>query len=242
MPQTEKFVVSCSHCGLNALCIPTSLTSEEIEVVDTEIKRAKPLHKNSVVFETGDPFTSIYAVRSGALKAYSIDENGEEYVVGFFLPGELIGLDSIDSGVHLNTAKALETSTLCEIPFDQVETLSKKIHNLQKHMYRILSREIGEDQKLQLLLGKKTAEEKIGTFILNLSQRYQQRHLSATLLRLPMARTDIANYLGLAVETVSRIITRLQAQKILKVDGKDIEILDYKQLCLVAHSQCVADT
>jgi CRP/FNR family transcriptional regulator len=108
-------------------------------------------------------------------------------------------------------------------------------------MYRILSREIGEDQKLQLLLGKKTAEEKIGTFILNLSMRYQQRHLSATMFRLPMARTDIANYLGLAVETVSRIVTRLQAQKILKADGKDIDILDYKQLCLVAHSRCIGD-
>ena len=241
MSQTEKFIVSCSHCGLNGICIPRSLTSEEIDLVDAEIRRAKPLHKNSLVFETGDPFTSIYAVRSGALKAYNIDENGEEYVVGFFLPGELIGLVSIDSGVHLNTAKTLETSTLCEIPFDQVETLSKRIHNLQSHMYRILSREIGEDQKLQLLLGKKTAEEKIGTFILNLSHRYKQRHLSSTLFRLPMARTDIANYLGLAVETVSRIITRLQVQKILKVDGKDVEILNHQQLCLVAHSQCIAD-
>ncbi len=241
MPQNEKFVVSCQHCSLNALCIPHSLTMKEMDIIDTMIKRAKPLHKNNRIFETGDPFNSVFAVRSGAFKSFSIDESGEEHVVGFFLPGELIGLDAIDGSTHENTVKALETSSSCEIPFHQIENLSAKIPNLQRHMYRLLSREIREDQELQLLLGKKTAEERIGTFLLNLSQRYQQRHLSATLFRLPMARTDIANYLGLAVETVSRNITRLQTQGILKVEGKDVEILDHKRLHHVAHNELIGD-
>lgn len=214
---------------------------EEMDIIDTMIKRAKPLHKNNRIFETGDPFNSVFAVRSGAFKSFSIDESGEEHVVGFFLPGELIGLDAIDGSTHENTVKALETSSSCEIPFHQIEKLSAKIPNLQRHMYRLLSREIREDQELQLLLGKKTAEERIGTFLLNLSQRYQQRHLSATLFRLPMARTDIANYLGLAVETVSRNITRLQTQGILKVEGKDVEILDHKRLHHVAHNELIGD-
>lgn len=243
MPENLKsdksnFTVSCQHCGLSAICIPTSLTDEELDIVDSEIKRAKPLHKNNTVFDAGDKFHSLYAVRSGAFKAYSIDESGEEHVVGFYLPGELIGLDAIDTAKHPTAAKALETSTVCELPYDQMEVLSSQIHNLQSHMYRLLSKEIREDQELQLLLSKKTAEERIGTFLLNLSNRHKRRHLSATLFRLPMARTDIANYLGLAVETVSRVLTRLQAQEVLKVDGKNLEILDHHQLCVIAHADC----
>ena len=238
MSDNQKFIVSCQECSLSALCIPKSLSVDEMDQVDAEIKRAKPLQKNGSIFDMGDTFKSLYAVRSGAFKSYSIDESGEEHVVGFFLPGELIGLDAIHMGTHPTSAKALETSTLCEIPYDQMETLSGKIHNLQSHMYRVLSSEIREDQELQMLLGKKTADEKIGSFLLNLSRRYQQRHLSGTLFRLPMARTDIGNYLGLAVETVSRVLTRMQQQDILKVEGKDVEILDTHQLCHVAHNDC----
>ncbi len=241
MNDAQKFIVSCQHCSLNGLCIPHSLTEQEMSEVDTSVKRAKPLQKNDKIFETGDTFNSIFAVRSGAIKTFSINELGEEHVVAFFLPGELIGLDAIDAGVHKNTSKALETSSLCEIPYDQFQTLSTRIPRLQQYMYRLLSREIQEDQELLLLLGKKTAEERIGTFLLNLSRRYKQRHLSASLFRLPMARTDIANYLGLAVETVSRNFTRLQTQSILNVDGKDVEILDHKQLCIVANNACMLD-
>lgn len=235
---SEKHTVSCQHCSLSALCIPSNLTTKEMDEVDAAVKRSKPLQKNQLFFETGDTFVSLYAVRSGAVKTYSIDESGEEHVVGFFLPGELIGLDAIDTGIHQNSGKALETSTLCEIPYDQVAQLSMKIHNLQKHMYRLLSREIREDQELQLLLGKKTSEERIGAFLLGLSKRYKQRQLSPTSFRLPMARTDIANYLGLAVETVSRNFTRLQKHNILRVEGKEIEILDQYQLCAIAQQHC----
>lgn len=234
----STFTVSCQECGLNALCLPYSLTPEEMDQVDQTVKRNKPLHRSETVFEAGDRFTSIYAVRSGAIKAYSIEEDGEEHVIGFYLPGEIFGLDAIDGQTHLSAAKALETTAICEIPYEQVEQLSGKIHNLQAHMYRLFSREIREDQQIQILLGKKTAEERIGAFLLNLSQRYSRRRLSATKFRLPMARTDIGNYLGLAVETVSRVFTRLQKHDVLKVDGKEIEILDHEQLCELSHNEC----
>ncbi|MFT7688606.1 MAG: CRP/FNR family transcriptional regulator [Candidatus Azotimanducaceae bacterium] len=234
----SKFTVNCQECSLSELCIPKSLSASEMDIVDAEIKRAEPLHKNNHIFSSGDTFTSLYAVRSGAIKSFSIDDKGEEHVIGFFMPGEIIGLDAIDTGIHSHSAKALETSSICEIPYDQVEHLSRKISKLQSHMYRLLSREIREDQELQLLLSKKTAEERIGTFLLTLSSRYKQRHLSATSFRLPMPRTDIANYLGLAVETVSRVLTRLQKQEILSVEGKEVEILDHKKLCLVSHADC----
>jgi len=209
-----------------------------MDQVDKAVKRGKPLQRGQDLFETGTAFSSLYAVRSGAIKAYHIDENGDEQVIGFFLPGEILGLDAIDTQVHVSSAKALETSAVCEIPFPQIEELSHVIHNLQAHMYRLLSREIRLDQELQMLLGKKTAEERIGAFLLNLSMRYEQRRLSSTRFRLPMARTDIGNYLGLAVETVSRVFTRFQKNGLLKVEGKEVEIIDHHQLCEIADTDC----
>ena len=189
------------------------------------------------MFEDGQQFTSLYAVRSGAIKAYSVDQNGEEQVIGFYLPGELFGLDAIHNDAYVCSAKALETSAVCELPFAQVTELSAKIHNLQAHMYKTLSKEINTDQQFHRLLSKKTAEERISTFLQNLSERYQRRKLSPTSFRLPMSRTDIGNYLGLAVETVSRVFTRLQQNGILKVDGKELQILDLGKLCDIAHSE-----
>lgn len=233
-----KFTISCQECGLNALCLPYSLTIDEMDTVDKSFKRGKPFQKNQAVYEIEQPFTSIYAVRSGAIKTFSIDESGEEHVIGFYLPGEIFGLDAIDLKTHASGAKALETSAVCEMPYEKMDELSAKIHNLQSHMYRLLSREIREDQEMQLLLSKKTAEERIGVFLLNLSARYQQRKLSPTSFRLPMARTDIGNYLGLAVETVSRVFTRFQNNDILHVEGKEVQILDHHKLCEVSHQPC----
>ncbi len=241
MDEANRFSVTCQQCGLNALCIPYALTHDEMDVVDATIKRAKPLHKNDKIFEAGTSFESLYAVRSGAVKTFTVDEQGNEHVVGFYLPGELIGLDAIDANLYGNSAVALETSTLCELPYAEMSQLSGQIHNLQAHMYRLFSREIRADQELQMLLSKKTADERIGAFLLNLSERYKLRRLSATSFRLPMSRTDIANYLGLAVETVSRIFTRLQQQGILKVNGKDVQITNLTGLCSIAHCEHQGD-
>lgn len=230
-----KFTVSCQQCGLSELCIPNSLTFDEIDEVDSIVKRGKPLQRGEHLYHEGEPFKSLYAVRSGSMKVFSIDDEGDEQVIAFYLPGEILGMDAIDTGRHISTAKAMETSSVCEIPYDSMEDLSAEIRNLQVHMYKLLSREIRIDQELQMLLAKKTAEEKISAFLMNLSVRYEQRHLSSTRFRLPMARSDIANYLGLAVETVSRIFTRLQTAGVLKVEGKEVEILNRKYLCGISH-------
>ena len=235
MTPPAKFTVSCQQCGLNELCLPHSLTMDEIDEVDQIVKRGKPLQRGEYLFSTGDEFSSIYAVRSGSLKVFSIDDEGEEQVIGFYLPGEILGMDAIDSKKHISNARSLETSSVCEIPFESIEDLSANIRNLQVHMYKLLSREIRFDQELQMLLAKKTAEERIGAFLMNLSMRYEQRKLSSTRFRLPMARSDIGNYLGLAVETVSRIFTRFQTMGILRVEGKEVEILDRSALCHLSH-------
>jgi len=237
MNKPRNHTVTCHACSLNVICVPQSLTPEEIDLVDSKVQRGRAVQRNKHVFEDGQKFTSLYAVRSGAIKAYSVDQNGEEQVIGFYLPGELFGLDAIHNDAYVCSAKALETSAVCELPYTQVTELSAKIHNLQAHMYKTFSKEINTDQQFHRLLSKKTAEERISTFLQNLSERYQRRKLSPTSFRLPMSRTDIGNYLGLAVETVSRVFTRLQQNGILKVDGKELQILDLGKLCDIAHSE-----
>ena len=237
MNKPPDHTVTCHACTLNVICVPQSLTPEEIDLVDSKVQRGRAVQRNKHVFEDGQKFTSLYAVRSGAIKAYSVDQNGEEQVIGFYLPGELFGLDAIHNDAYVCSSKALETSAVCALPFEQVTELSANIHNLQAHMYKTLSKEINTDQQFHRLLSKKTAEERIAPFLQNLSERFQRRKLSPTSFRLSMSRTDIGNYLGLAVETVSRVFTRLQQNEILKVDGKELQILDLRKLCDIAHSE-----
>lgn len=210
----------------------------EIDEIDHTIQRGRPLHRHDTIFRAGDKFESIYAVRAGALKVFDMNQSGEEQVIGFYLPGEIFGLDAIDGGIHQCTAKALETSTVCEIPYDSLQMLSGKISSLQSQMYRLLSREIRSDQNLQLLLSKMSAEERLSSFLLNLAIRYQQRKLSPASFRLPMSRADIGNYLGLAVETVSRAFTRMQEQGVIHVDQREVRIVDRQQLCRLADTEC----
>ncbi|HKI74052.1 MAG TPA: fumarate/nitrate reduction transcriptional regulator Fnr [Pseudomonadales bacterium] len=233
-----KHVVTCRECSLNALCIPNGLNTAEIDQIDGMIRRGRPIHRHDTVFREGDKFESIFAVRAGALKVFAMNQAGDEQVIGFYLPGEIFGLDAIDDGKHQCTAKALETSTVCEIPYTSLQTLSGKIGNLQTQMYRLLSREIRHDQNLQLLLSKMSAEERLSSFLLNLAIRYQQRKLSPVAFRLPMSRADIGNYLGLAVETVSRAFTRMQDQGIIHVEQREVTIMDRHQLCKLADIEC----
>ena len=233
-----RHVVSCRECSMNALCIPHGLSMAEIDQVDGMIRRGRPIHRHDTVFREGDKFESVYAVRAGALKVFTMNQSGDEQVIGFYLPGEIFGLDAIDEDRHQCTAKALETSAVCEIPYASLQMLSGKIGNLQTQMYRLLSREIRQDQNLQLLLSKMSAEERLSSFLLNLAIRYQQRKLSPVAFRLPMSRADIGNYLGLAVETVSRAFTRMQDQGIIEVDQREVRIVNRHQLCLLADTEC----
>jgi len=160
------------------------------------------------------------------VKTYTPSEEGGEQVLGFHLPGEIIGLDAIDQDAHACSAKVLETSAICEVPFQRFEELSSSIPSLQHAMFRLLSKEIGHDAEMLLLLGKKNAEERLAAFLVSMSQRLSKRGLSPIDFYLSMSRHEIGNYLGLAVETVSRLFTRFQDEGLVKVDRKHVEILD----------------
>ena len=236
---SSPFAVSCSDCSLNPICLPLAVSGSELVQLDDIIRRGQPLKKGSHLFNAGEPFSSVYAVRSGSVKTYSTTEDGEEQVTGFYLAGEILGMDGINTNHHNNSAKTLESSSVCEIPFDQLETLSTKIPSLQRHFFQLMSKEIQSDQQLMVLLSKKPADERIASFLLNLGARYENRGLSGQQFRLTMSRSDIGNYLGLAVETVSRTFTRFQQQAYIKADGKEIKILSQDKFCELASTRTI---
>jgi len=239
--QNEKLKVSsmennCSDCSLATLCLPVALELGELEKLENIIKRGRPLRKGEHLFRSGDAFVSVYAVKSGCVKTYSLDEAGDEQITGFFLPGEILGTDGISMNAHYLSAKALDTSAICEIPFESLEKLSIQIPNLQRHFFSLMSKEIQNDKRLHMLLSKKPADERVASFLLNISARHESRKLSPNAFRLPMSRGEIGNYLGLTVETISRIFSRLQKDALLKADGREIEILNRPDLCQLGNS------
>jgi CRP/FNR family transcriptional regulator len=220
---------------MSALCLPLALDSSSLDRLDKVIERGRPIHKNKYIFHGGDPFRAVYAIRSGAVKSFCISDDGSEQVTGFYLPGEIFGWDGIDNNTHSNTATTLETTALCEIPFARFEEISRTMPILQKHFMRLMAKELTSDQELIGLLAKSSAEERVASLLLSLSSRLKRQHLSATQFRLPMSRADIGNYLGLTVETVSRVFSRFQSFDLILCDKKEIEIINLNGLSALAH-------
>jgi len=226
----ESFKVSCSNCSLSELCLPHGMSGQDMDKLDEIVKRHNPYQPGQHVFRAGDGSHALFAVRSGALKSYCTTENGDEQVLGFTLPGELVGLDGMRDGSYASSSVALETASVCELPYDGLEKMCHSLPGLNKQMMRVVSKEISTDQGMLLLLGKRTAEERLAAFLLSLSTRYRSRGLSATSFNLPMSRQDIGNYLGLAIETVSRLFAAFQKSELLTVNRREINILDMSRL------------
>ncbi|MFT6915990.1 MAG: CRP/FNR family transcriptional regulator [Motiliproteus sp.] len=220
----------CNDCGLLSLCLPYALKPNEAEQLEKLIEKSPPLKKGSYLFHQGEPFTSIFAVRAGTIKTYMITNQGEEQISGFYFPGDLIALNAIDINHYPISAKVLETTTVCEIPYELLDRLSNQIPELRRQLIRSMGKEIREELQMMMLLSKKTAEERVATFLLQLSDRFKRRGYSASVFRLSMSRNEIGNYLGLAVETVSRIFSRFQKQHLIGVEGKEIEVLSLDDL------------
>ena len=222
--------VHCSTCSLSSLCLPVSLNMTEMDRLDDIIDKSRPLKKGDHLFHQGEPFSSVYALRAGTIKTYTLTNEGEEQITGFYFPGELVGLSGFDSEAYPVSAKILETTTVCEIPFERLDDLSGQMPELRRQILRTLSKEVRDDQQMMLLLSKKNAEQRVATFLVKLSSRFKARGYSATNFRLSMSRNEIGNYLGLAVETVSRIFTRFQKMELIRVDGKEIELTDLDEI------------
>jgi len=226
----ENLKVSCGQCTLSELCFPHGMDDISMNKLDEVVSRDTPLHKSDFLYREGDTCKSLYAVRSGGIKTTVQNQNGESQIVGFHLPGELIGFDGFATEIHACSAETLETTSVCELPLEELEVICASIPGLQKQMRRIMGLEVNNDHNLLLLLGKMNSDEKLATFLLNLSTRMKQRHWKETEFNLNMTRQDIANYLGLAVETVSRLFAHFQDDGIIAVDKRNITITDMDAL------------
>lgn len=222
--------VACSNCSLASLCLPFGLQPDDVERLEAIVKRNRPLQRGQMLYGPGDRFRSLYVVKTGAVKTYTQTSSGDEHVIGFHLPGEILGLDAIQNDQHGCFSKALETTAICEMPFGRLEELAINIPSLQHQMLRLLSREVSAEAHMISLLNNSTAEERLASFLLSLSDRFKRRGFSACDFFLAMSRQDIGSYLGLALETVSRLFTRFQDQGILEVDRKHVQIKDIERL------------
>jgi len=222
--------VNCGDCRLASICLPISLELDDIDRLDEIIQRGRPIHKADHIYYAGAEFTSVYAVRSGAVKTIKITGDGEEQVTGFYLPGEIVGMDGLATNHYSNSAIALETSAICDIPFSRLEELSAQLPSLQRRFFQLMSKEITQEQQLVTLLSKNSAEQRIASLLLSISSRNHCRGLSAVDFFLPMSRSDIGNYLGLTIETVSRVFSRLNKLAIIRLDKKHIVVNDIDEL------------
>ncbi|WP_274572700.1 fumarate/nitrate reduction transcriptional regulator Fnr [Neisseria leonii] len=216
----------CSTCSLRELCLPVGLDPNEFEQLDAVIRQSRRLKKGEVLFRAGEAFASLYAIRTGFFKTILGSRDGRDQVTGFFMSGELIGMDGICSHLHTCDAVALEDSEVCELPFDRLEELGSRIPGVQSHFFRLMSREIVRDQGVMLLLGNMRSEERLASFLLNLSQRLHKRGFAANDFILRMSREEIGSYLGLKLETVSRTLSKFHHDGLIAVDHKHIRLLD----------------
>ena len=221
---------ACSTCCLRSVCLPSGVPAADLARFD-EIARAKRrIARGSSLYYSGDAFEFLYAVHSGAFKTVGVSRNGTEKITGFHLSGELLGMEAISTGRHAYTTVALEDSEVCAIPFAALERLAASIPSLQHQLFRVLSGDISRDHGLMLLLGGMSAEQRLAAFLLSLSRRYQGLGYAADRFTLRMTREEIGNYLGLTLETVSRLLSRFQREGLIRVRQREIELHDGKGL------------
>ena len=220
----------CATCSMRELCLPMGLSPDAMHELDALITVRRHFKKGESVFHGGDRFAALYAIRSGSCKVTVATEDGREQVCGYHIMGEIMGFDGIASGRHGGRAVALEDTELCEIPFDRLEELCQRLASLQHNLHRLLSREVTRDENLLLVLGSMGAEERVVAFLLNLSNRYRQRGYSSTEFVLRMTRGEIGSYLGLTLETVSRVFSHLQEQGAAQVEKKAVRLVNLPAL------------
>jgi len=225
---------ACLECAFRGQCLARPDEGGADATCDVIHTAPRVLHRGDHLFRTTEDFQNIFMVRSGAIKTYVILQSGEEQVIGFHTPGDVVGLDAIESGRYICNAMLLDTSCICTLPFEQLCRLSAQSAEIQTRLMHKLSRKIVDHEALLLILGQKTAQQRMAAFLLHFSKQQSRLGLSALDIHLPMSRADIASYLALAVETVSRVLTRLQEAGLLDVQRNQVRILDVDALAILA--------
>lgn len=225
----------CAQCSLQQLCLPAGIAVHDLARLDEIVRKRRPMQRGERLFRFGEALSSVFVARDGAFKTVSLSESGDEQVIGFHLPGELVGLDALGSGFHRCEAIALTPAQVCEVPFTELANVASQLPSLQQQLMRVIGQSLGRDHDHMEILVRRQANERIALFLHGLGERLVNIGESGNDFKLPMSREDIASFLGLALETVSRGFTRLQEDGLISVFGRRVEILDADELNRLAH-------
>ena len=217
---------SCANCSLHELCLPAGINDQDLERLDRVVAERRRVERGQYLYLPGQPYTSLYVVRFGSFKSVANLAGGEEQIIGFHLTGELLGLDALGPGKHQAAAQALETSSICEVPYSQLEHVAQAVPGLQRQLLNMVSRELNQEQQHLVLITRKSARARLATFLLSYARRLEVRDHRTDEFTLSLSRYDLANYLGLAVETVSRLFTAFRDEGMLRVERRRIGIVD----------------
>jgi CRP/FNR family transcriptional regulator len=230
--EISRMATHCGACNLREVCLPCGMAVSERDLLDDMVYTRKRVKRGETLYRLGGAFDSLYAVRSGFFKSRVVLEDGRDQVTGFHMAGEVLGMDGIGTERHSADLIALEDSEVCVIPYFHLE----KPH-LQRQLHKVMSRELVRDQGVMMLLGTMRAEERLAAFLLNLSQRFTARGYSPSEFHLRMTRDEIGSYLGLSLETVSRLFSRFHDEGLITVQQKHVCILDIPGLKTVMSRQ-----
>lgn len=220
----------CSDCSKIDACLGLGLEGgDSRSVLDINV-RSRVLRKHEKLVSDGDGFKYLYAVRSGAIKTYKTTETGEEQITDFCLPGDIIGLDAIHSGRFNCHAVALDTSSVCALDFGEIERLCEKSPAFRRAFFNRLSAGIVRNDDFLVSMGTRDAYQRLAAFLVTLIEYYGSHGYSKVEFVLPMSRADIADYLNLAVETVSRLFSRLQTEKCIRIKRSAVTVMDLRSL------------
>jgi CRP/FNR family transcriptional regulator len=221
---------ACKTCSLRPVCAvnPDELAcSQQMEDL---VLGYRPVKKGEALFRVGDAFANLYAVRTGSFKKVTLLADGREQVTGFYVSGESLGADGIAAAQYASDVVALEDSSVCVMPFNLLELLSREVKAVQHHVFRMLSAQLVRETNSRILLGSMSAEERVAAFLLDLSRRWRARSYSPSAFTLRMTREEVGSMLGLKLETVSRTLSRFRAQGLIRIQGKEVRILDFERL------------
>jgi len=220
----SAFNASCRNCGLQKVCFPTGLVKSEIDRLDQIVERKSPLKKGQYLFQAGDPFTSLFAIRAGVIKLFSFSDAGDEIIHGFYLPGDVLGVDALASKQHQMSAVAIDSVSVCVLPFEKLTSLSMQIPSLNQQIMMVMSKEVNEGRSHSEMLIKRNADQRVAQFIWSMVERYRTRGYVYDEFRLNILHRDVAVHLGLTPETVSRILAKLHAESIVTWKKKEVKV------------------
>jgi len=228
----------CSTCMLSDICLPVGMARDEVEKLDELVQERIRISKGGTLFNLGEPADAVYGLRFGSIKTQLEDASGHMQITGFLLPGEILGMDGLLENRHVSNAVALEDSEVCVIRIQDMDLLSRHLPSLQQQFRRLMSKEINRSHRLVMSLGSLRSEQRLAAFLVNLSQRLSTLGYSSTEFLLRMSRDEIGNYLGLTLETVSRLFSRFAKEGLIRIHQREVHLLDLPALITLSGGEC----